>query len=151
MKILILILASLLSFTTFASEGKNPPYFASIRADEANIRTGPNVRYPIRWVYKKENWPVKVISKFENWRKIEDMYGEAGWIYSNLLSSKRRVITQSAGVQEIYRLPLITSKVVAIAESGVIADLDFCKNGWCKISIKEREGWIQESHLWGNN
>lgn len=155
MRIFILVIVSLLSCSTFANDAKKTndekktPYFASIWRDKANVRTGPNSRYPIRWVYEKENWPVKVVAEFDKWYKIEDIYGEAGWVFDSLISSKRTVITQSEGVQKIYKLPLVTSKVIAIAENGVISDLEFCKNNWCKISLSERKGWIESKYLWG--
>jgi SH3-like domain-containing protein len=139
----------IVSFVSVAVADKQTPYFASIRVDEANVRTGPNVRYPIRWVYKKTNWPVKVTAIFENWRRIEDIYGEAGWIHERLLTGRRNIITTTDGVQEVYKLPLTTSQVIAFAESGVIAKLDFCKNQWCKIEIKNLEAWIQSKYLWG--
>lgn len=30
------------------------PHFSSIKSSEVNVRKGPNVRYPIEWVYKKK-------------------------------------------------------------------------------------------------
>jgi SH3-like domain-containing protein len=124
-------------------------YYASLKTDEANVRTGPSVRYPIQWVYKKPGWPIQITAKFENWRKIRDVHGEAGWINKNLINSKRNVLINTKGIQEVYRLPLITSSVVFIAESGVIAELLSCKDNWCKISFATQEGWVEAKHLWG--
>src|SRR5688572_27853362 len=55
------------------------PFYAVTRSEETNVRAGPNARYPIRWVYRRKNWPVKIVAEFENWYRFEDMYGEAGW------------------------------------------------------------------------
>lgn len=125
------------------------PYYASIKSDEANIRSGPSARYPILWTYKRHNWPVKVTASFERWRKISDINGEIGWIHEVLLSNKNYVLIKAEGVQEVYRLPLPNSTKVFIAENGVVAELKECKNSWCKIKVEKNEGWLKEDNLWG--
>ncbi len=125
------------------------PYYASIKSEEANIRSGPSVRYPIQWLYKRHNWPVQVTATFERWRKISDVNGEIGWIHESLLSNKHYVVVKTEGVQEIYRLPLATSSKMAIVENGVVAELEECKEGWCKIAAEGIEGWVQSASLWG--
>ena len=52
------------------------PRFASLRADEANVRAGPGTRYPIEWVFKRKGMPVEIVAEFENWRKIRE---SASW------------------------------------------------------------------------
>ena len=147
--LLIALLALVISNPAFAKSTRPLPYYASIKADEANIRTGPSVRYPIQWVYTKPGWPVKVTATFERWRKISDINGEIGWVHESLMSSRRHVIIDGEGVQEVHRLPILTSQVVVIAESGVVAKLLECKNQWCKIAVSGDDGWIKSNHLWG--
>ena len=144
-------LAVFLAIILFAQVGfaQKLPYYASIRADTANVRTGPSVKYPIQWVYLQPGWPVKVAATFERWRKITDIKGEAGWIHESLISSSRYVLVETNGVQELLRLPMKSSNVVAIAEDGVVAKLLSCKSGWCKVDAGEKEGWIRAKHLWG--
>jgi SH3-like domain-containing protein len=145
--ILIIFLAS--SARAESQSDSKFPYYASIKAEEANIRTGPSVRYPIQWVYNKANWPVEVTASFEGWRKIRDIKGEIGWIHEALLSGKRNTIINTNGVQELYRLPINNSKVIAIVENGVLAKLNECKNNWCKIETGDTKGWIESKYLWG--
>lgn len=125
------------------------PYYASIKSVEANIRTGPSVRYPIEWLYKRQNWPVKVTATFERWRKISDAHGEIGWIHESLLSSSRYGLVKTEGVQEVYRLPLNTSAKIFLVENGVVVYIKECKSEWCKIRTEGREGWIRQESLWG--
>src|SRR3989338_6348606 len=133
------------------ANAKNMPYYASIKSDEANIRTGPSVRYPIQWLYKRKNWPVQVTATFERWRKISDTQGEIGWIHESLLSNKRYGLVKTEGVQEIYRLPLLSSTKVFIVENGVVVEIKECKNDWCKIRADRNDGWIKSENLWGVN
>ncbi len=147
----IVVLVVVFIFTTSPAIAKEIPYYATIKSDEANIRTGPNVRYPIQWTYKRKNWPVQVTATFERWRKISDIYGEIGWIHENLLSNNRYALIKANGFQEIYRLPLNTSSKVFIAENSVIVDIKECKNLWCKIRVEGHEGWVKQENLWGIN
>jgi SH3-like domain-containing protein len=128
---------------------KELPYYASIKASEANVRTGPSVKYPIRWVYLQPRWPIKISATFEDWRKISDIHGEAGWIHKSLLTTRRRAIVNSKTVEELYRLPLKNSVVVAILEKGVIVNIESCEKLWCKVKVNGKKGWISQKHLWG--
>ncbi|MCE3231823.1 MAG: hypothetical protein K0R98_80 [Rickettsiaceae bacterium] len=147
--ILIAITATLFCLSATAKTSPQLPYYATIKADKANLRTGPSVRYPISWIYMRPNWPVQITATFETWRKIEDINGEVGWIHESLLSGKRYVLIHTNGVQEIFRLPIPTSSVVVIAENGVVAELLSCKNSWCKIRVDDEKGWIEQKNLWG--
>jgi len=153
MRFRLIIPLFVLSFfcTQAIAANKDLPYFASIKASEANVRTGPSVKYPIRWLYQKRHWPIQVTATFEDWRKITDIHGEAGWIHKSLLTSRRYAIIQSDSVEEVYRLPLMNSAVVAIVEKGVITRLESCKKQWCKIEVNEQKGWISQSNLWGTS
>ena len=150
MRILLIYIAAILfASTSLAESTTKTPYYATIKADEANIRTGPSVRYPIQWVYTKPNWPIQVLATFERWRKIKDINGEIGWAHESLLSGRRNVILNTEGVQEIFRLPIPSSTIVLIAEKGVVAELISCKSNWCKIEHSGKKGWIESKHLWG--
>lgn len=151
MKYIVICITLLLTYFNgnFLAEASSVPYYASIKDDEANIRTGPSVKYPIRWVYHKKNWPVKIVATFEGWRRIEDAFGEVGWIHSTLLTGKRHVVINSNGAQEVLRNPISTSKVNFIIENGVVAKLEYCKNSWCQIEAEELSGWVEEKSIWG--
>ncbi|MEK7246175.1 MAG: SH3 domain-containing protein, partial [Pseudomonadota bacterium] len=40
------------------------PRFASLRAGEVNVRTGPGVQYPVDWVFQRQGLPVEVIAEY---------------------------------------------------------------------------------------
>ena len=62
------------------------PYWASISVDEARMRKGPSPDVPVLWEYRRKDLPVRVIARFETWRKIEDLDGTQGWMAARLLS-----------------------------------------------------------------
>jgi SH3-like domain-containing protein len=45
--------------------------------------------------------------------------------------------------------PADNAKVRYMAEHGVVGRIDKCRDGWCRIEIGKREGYIQTGDLWG--
>ncbi len=82
-------LSSTANAQTQKSTGLPLPRYVSLRAEEVNMRTGPGVRYPVDWVYKRRNLPVEIIAEFGTWRKIRDVEGAQGWIHQSMLSNRR--------------------------------------------------------------
>lgn len=142
-----------LAFVVFATTAvaSTSPYYVSIKSKskEANVRTGPSVKYPIRWVYQRPNWPMQVTATFEHWRKVRDAYGQAGWIHETLLTRKRHIVTKFEGVEELLKLPVDNADTIAVLENNVIGELIQCKNQWCKVQFNDHKGWIQTQYLWG--
>jgi SH3-like domain-containing protein len=143
-------------FTNFAQAENLLPRFVSLKADEVNARTGPNAKYPIRWVYIKKNEPVEIIAEFEQWRKIKDFQGDEGWVHQNLISGKRYVVIKAN--QNVNGLKSFDDKkIVFIAAPKVRAQLLKCRTQWCEIKVTEKLGeklknysaWVEKSKLWG--
>ena len=76
----------------FNNSGLTIPRFVSLRSNKVFVRTGPALRYPIKWIYTREGLPVEVVQEFDTWRKVRDKDGEEGWIHSSLLSGKRHAV-----------------------------------------------------------
>jgi len=125
------------------------PYWASINVDEARMRKGPSPDVPVIWEYRRKDLPVKVVARFETWRKIEDPDGTQGWMAARLLSRTRTAIV----VGEIRPMREDASASAAVAyraEPGVVGRITDCKNGWCLFDVRGRKGWIQTDHIWGD-
>jgi len=41
------------------------PRFVSLKSDKVYVRTGPSVRYPIRWIYQRSDLPVEIVEEFD--------------------------------------------------------------------------------------
>ena len=122
-------------------------YFASIKSNKANLRVGPGVNYPIDWIYIKKTLPVKVIDKYEQWRKIQDIDNTIGWIHQNLLTSKRYlIITEDTQIHSDGSKP---SQVIAKIDARVIVKLKKCQNEWCNIEVQNIKGLINKDYIWG--
>jgi SH3-like domain-containing protein len=120
----------------------------SLRADEVNIRSGPSVRYPIKWVFQVKYMPVEVIAEYEAWRKIRDWEGSEGWVHRAMLSSRRSLITLSE-ITTLRRTSSDGSPAVARLSQGMVGQVRECVEAWCFIEVEGYEGWVKRSSSWG--
>ena len=131
-----------------AEESRKVPYFVSLGSGEVNLRTGPGLRYPIDWVYRRRALPVEVIGIFDHWRQIRDWQGTEGWVHQNMLSQRRTVIVTGER-RMLRREPKSDAAVVAAIEPGVIGRLRACEAGWCEAEFDGRAGWLPQDAFWG--
>ncbi|ALH80102.1 SH3 domain-containing protein [Sphingopyxis macrogoltabida] len=125
------------------------PYWASISVDEARMRKGPSPDVPVIWEYRRKDLPVKVVARFENWRKIEDPDGTQGWMAARLLSRTRTAIVIEE-IRPLREAASLSSAIAYRAEPGVVGKITDCANGWCLFDVRGRRGWIQTDHIWGD-
>ena len=125
------------------------PYWASISVDEARMRKGPSPDVPVIWEYRRKDLPVKVVARFETWRKIEDPDGTQGWMAARLLSRTRTAIV-TGEIRPLREAASLSAAVAYRAEPGVVGRITDCADGWCRFDVKGRSGWIQTDHIWGD-
>jgi SH3-like domain-containing protein len=125
------------------------PRFVSLRAEEVNLRTGPNIRYPVRFVYNRKSEPVEIIAEFEQWRRIRDRQGDDGWVHESMLSGKRFVLINAPTTVISYKKPEHSSSAVSRLEPDVQAQLLECNANWCYINAQGYKGWVERKWLWG--
>jgi SH3-like domain-containing protein len=124
------------------------PRFASLRSDNVNVRTGPNTRYPVDWVFKRKSMPVEIVAEFDNWRKIRDWQGVSGWVRENLLTGKRSFIIPGKAAS-LQKAPAASAEVVARLEPEVVGEIRSCSGDWCRVKVSGVSGWIERAEMWG--
>jgi SH3-like domain-containing protein len=125
-------------------------YFASLRSNETNIRSGPGSNYPIKFTFKLRNLPVRIVSEYDNWCEIEDYEGSRGWVAQNLITKKRHLMTFSKkNIIDIHIKKNETSKIIFHLENYVIGEYLKCEESWCALKINDEKGWILSSDLYG--
>lgn len=150
MRLIIALISLCLAFPTAANaQDREVPYWASLRAEEVNMRVGPSPNYPVEWVYRRPGLPVKVVRLHEGWRLVQDPDGSQGWIVARLLNPERGAIVTGDGLADIRDEPDGSSTLLWRAQAGVVGKLGDCREGWCRIDIGGRRGWIRENRLWG--
>ena len=136
-----------------ANTGLPLPRFAALRSDEVNLRSGPGARYPIEWVYKRRDLPVKIEREFEVWRLVQDQEGVKGWVHQATLARRRTAaVLGAAGTEEMLRRDAQDgASPVARLKPGVIVRLRSCeaKSDWCQAQIGDYHGWMKRAELWG--
>ena len=140
-KILIIIF-----FTSNAISEDNEK-FLMLKNDKVNVRYGPSFDYPIKYIYKKINLPVKVIDKKENFRRIIDNKKNSGWIHISQLKQSKSFITASNKI--LFKKPTKFSKPLAKIETGRLLLVKKCERNWCLVETKSFKGWVDEENLWG--
>ncbi|SFO16058.1 SH3 domain-containing protein [Sphingomonas sp. OK281] len=128
---------------------KRVPYYASISASRARMRTGPARTYPASWLYQRQDLPIKVVAIFKEWRKVADPDGTEGWMQANLLSGTRTAIVHGSGPVELREKPNAGSRLLWRAAPGVVGRLSQCGNGWCRMDVKGQAGFVSVGGLWG--
>jgi SH3-like domain-containing protein len=61
-------LAAIALVPAWAAENRPVPYWASISAGDALMRSGPGRNFPATWRYRRADLPVKVVQIHESWR-----------------------------------------------------------------------------------
>ena len=126
------------------------PRWAALAGDKTYVRAGPGLKYPIRWIYKKEGLPGEIVQEFDSWRKIRDWEGSEGWVHQTLLSGARNAMIRTDGGEAPMRAdPGADEKLVARLEPAVIASIERCTPAWCRLQKDGFRGWVQRNFLWG--
>ncbi len=131
-----------------AQRQKPTPYWASIAAAKARMRTGPGTNFPANWEYVRADLPVRVLAVRAEWRKVEDPDGVQGWMRSFLLSEQRTAIIRGE-VRPLYAAPDRGAKLSWRVEPGVVGRISHCAAGWCEFDVRGRAGYVEIDHLWG--
>ena len=148
--VLLAVAVALAAFAAPASaQDREVPYWASLRAEEVNMRVGPSPNFPIDWVYKRQGLPVKVVRVMQGWRLVQDPDGTQGWIVARLLNPERTAIVTGEGVAAMRAEPNDGARLMWNAEPGVVGKLGNCEAGWCLFDVTGREAWIRQDRLWG--
>ena len=121
--------------------------FLSLKKNKVNVRYGPSLESPIKYIYKKLDLPIKQIDKKENFRRIIDHKKNSGWIHVSQLKKINSIISLKNKI--LFKKPSNFSKPLAKIEKGRILIVQKCVNKWCKVKTGKFKGWIKENDIWG--
>ena len=129
--------------------GLDIPRFVSLKSDDANIRVGPSVNYPIKLKYVFQNLPLEIIDEFDVWRKSRDHEGNIGWIHKSLIKGDRFILINYDTNRDtnLYNIP--NGKIIGIIKKNNILDLNLCILDWCRVTQNNFSGWLLKKNIWG--
>ena len=142
-KIILLLISSFFYLSSCLSN----EVFISLKKDKVNVRYGPSLESPIKYVYKKINLPIKQIDKNENFRRIIDIKNNSGWIHVSQLKQVNSIIPLKDKI--LFQEPSNFSKPLAKIKKGRILIVKKCEENWCLIKTSKFKGWIKNTHVWG--
>ena len=140
---LLIIISILIQISFAVSEEK----FLSLKKNKVNVRYGPSFNFPVKYIYKKINLPIKQIDKKENFRRIIDLKKNSGWIHVSQLKKVNSVISIEDKI--LFKKPTIFSKPIANIKKGRLLVIQKCEKNWCKIKTENFKGWVDKKNLWG--
>jgi SH3-like domain-containing protein len=129
--------------------GLDLPRFVSFRSGEVYMRSGPGTRYPVRWIYKRQNFPVEIIQEFDTWRKVRDHDGAEGWVHHSLITGRRYAMITGTSNIEAHRSGDSDARITMKLEPEAIAKITECNDNWCELSASGYKGWVEKKYLWG--
>ena len=122
--------------------------FLSLKKNKTNVRYGPGIDYPIKYIYRKVNLPVKQIDKKENWRRVIFLDNNSGWIHWSQLMPSNSIIVIEEKI--LFKKPSNLSKPLARLEKGRLLIIKKCEDEWCNIITDDYTGWIKDKNIWGS-
>ena len=121
--------------------------FLSLKKNKTNVRYGPGLDYPIKYIYRKVNLPVKQIDKKENWRRVTFLDNNSGWIHWSQLKPPNSVITIEEKI--LFKNPSDFSEPFAKLDKGRLLIIKKCEEKWCLIKTGKYTGWVKIKNIWG--
>jgi len=122
--------------------------FLSLKKNKTNVRYGPGLDYPIKYIYRKVNLPVKLIDIKENMRRVVFLDNNSGWIHRSQLKPSNSIITLKEKI--LFKNPSDFSKPVARLDKGRLLVIKRCENSWCNIKTDDYTGWVKTKNIWGS-
>ena len=144
----IVLIFFLLTFSFSKEVFAENNYFLMLKNKKVNVRYGPDLNSPIKYIYKKKFLPVKVIDKKENFRRIIDFKNNSGWIHTSQLSKIKSFILLEDKI--LFSKPTKYSKPILKISKGRLLLVKKCKAKWCKIKTEKYIGWLQANNIWGS-
>ena len=146
MQIVLIFFLLIFSFNKVVFAENN--YFLMLKNKKVNVRYGPDLNSPIKYIYKKKFLPVKIIDKKENFRRIIDFKNNSGWIHTSQLSKIKSFILLEDKI--LFSKPTKYSKPILKISKGRLLLVKKCKAKWCKIKTEKYIGWLKANNVWGS-
>lgn len=151
MKYILFFIFIYFSFSSLsANDGSK---FLCLKSDKVNMRTGPESRYNVKYIYIKKNLPFKILGSFEEWYFAEDPFGEKGWIKKNLFFSSKKnhfvFVSNQDGIICFESASENLKKRIKIDSFHILKLKENCKNSLCEVILGKKKIWCKKNDLWG--
>lgn len=119
----------------------------AVKADIANIRSGPGTDYDQLWQVEKYH-PFLVLDKKGAWYSVQDFEGDRGWIHRSLLDKTETVIVKVDRCN-VRTGPGTQFDVAFRVTKGIPFKVLQKKGRWYELQHADGDrGWIFNALLW---
>jgi SH3-like domain-containing protein len=125
------------------------PSWRSLRDPVVNMRVGPGEDYAIRFVYHRQNLPIKVLRLYQGWYLVEDPDGARGWMNARFVNRTPTALIRGKGPVEMHAGPAQGSPLLWKLAPGNVGRVGPCQQGWCEFTLEARKGFVPQDRLWG--
>jgi SH3-like domain-containing protein len=123
------------------------PRYVSLKHDQANGRRGPSEEHRIDWVYQRPGLPLLVTAESGAWRRVTDPDGDQVWMHQQHLEERRTLYVRTDA--QLRSNARGDAAVLAYLARGIVAPVTACEEGWRRIAVRGRVGWVEAKALWG--
>jgi len=141
------LLPALMIATTAMAADATYPAWKSLRDPVVNMRMGPGEDYAIRFVYHRQNMPIKALRAWQGWYFVEDSDGARGWIMMRFLNKTHTGLVRGKTPVEMRQAP--GGAVLWRVSPGVVGRIIECRDGWCQFDVDRHTGFVPQDRLWG--
>jgi SH3-like domain-containing protein len=143
-KIILIILAIV---TALAEADLVQAERLSVKANIANIRSGPDTSGTVIWQVERYH-PLNVVQKQGDWYLFEDFEGDRGWIHKTLLDDVKSVIVKN-DTCNVRSGPGTQNEIRFTVDKGVPFKVLEEKKDWLHVVHADGDqGWIHRSLVW---
>ncbi len=119
----------------------------SVRSNSANIRSGPGLKETTLWQVEKY-YPVVIVEKKGEWRRIKDFEGDQGWVLISMLDKTPTVIVQSSKCN-LRTGPGTQHAIAFTVEKGIPFKVLKTKGDWLEVEHSDGDrGWLHKPLVW---
>jgi len=139
------VLLLMMISTLFAGE-----YYLSVKVEEANFRTDPDLESRVKWDLEKY-YPLAVKQKQGDWYEVTDYLGNKGWVHQITVDQPCRTVIVNGNDVNIRQGPGLDQEVVSSAYKGEIFFIVADKDDWLEVehTVDSRSGFIYKDLVWG--
>jgi len=114
----------------------------------ANMRAGSGTQHEALWVLEA-GYPLRVTDRRDNWVKVKDFEGDAGWVYRPL-TAKRPHLVVKVDVAKLRSAPSTRARRIGQAMYGEVLRTMKPRADWVQVRRADGlTGWIARQLLWG--
>ena len=145
---MVRIIFIFLFFIFFNNTKAEENYFLSLKYNKVNVRYGPGLDYPIKFIFEKKNYPVQIIDEKENFRKILDYKNNGGWVHRSQLKKNKSLITLEEKI--LFNNSTKYSTPMVVVKSGRLLIIKKREKNGLKVATGDYAGWVNNENLWGD-